>query len=149
VRNNGAVTGARLWRSLGLLLWTIPYVDGALNQLRKPTPRAARGQAIGLPATDQHVQLSGAIMLAATAALLIPRLRQPAAAWLALQTAGLTFIGHRFWEQTEEGPRDQQWLQFTKNLALIGTALYLAAGERPRGISLAAPRARRSGSKTR
>lgn len=113
-------------RQLGLLLWSIPYVDGALNQLRAPAPRAARGRSVGLPATEQHVRLSGAVMLAAIAAVLFSPYRRQAATLLAVQTLGLTFIGHRFWEM-EHGPeREQQWLQFTKNLALIGTGLYLA-----------------------
>jgi uncharacterized membrane protein YphA (DoxX/SURF4 family) len=59
-------------------------------------------------------------------ALLVTRLRRPAAVALAGSLVPTTLAAHSFWAEGEPAVRDQQRIQFVKNLGLLG-GLMLAA----------------------
>jgi len=116
-----------MFKNLALLLYSGMLYVGGWQQAHEPTGRAERARASGIPVEDTFVQASGWAMIAAAAALQIPRLRRVSALLLALQLLPITWVGHRFWEM-EEGPqRAQNRLHFFKNVSMIGGALYIAA----------------------
>ena len=71
------------------------------------------------------VQLGGAVQFTG-GLLLLTGLRRPAALALAATLVPTTLAGHRFWEYRDEAQRQQQQIQFLKNLGLTG-GLLLAA----------------------
>jgi uncharacterized membrane protein YphA (DoxX/SURF4 family) len=117
-----------LVKRIGMLAYSSMLVWGGLDQARHPASKLDPVRKTGLPAIEEVVKASGLSMIAASLALQIGPLRRLAAVVLAIQLAGVTLIGHRYWEH-EEPQRRTQRIQFLKNLSMIGGALYIAADE--------------------
>jgi len=113
-------------------------VDAVLHPEGKADAAAdvapAVGGCMGLP-TDPValVRLNGAVQVAAGALLAIGKHRRLAAVALAVSLVPTTYAGHRFWEETEPTRRQQQRIQFLKNLSILGGLITAAAdtGGRP------------------
>ena len=106
------------------------FVVGGLSQLRRPAAKVATaaplldavGSVVPLPADQATlVRANGAAMLAGGA--LLPRV---ASTLLAGSLVPTTIAGHPFWSETDPARREQQKVQFLKNVGLLG-GLLLAA----------------------
>ena len=116
-----------MFKHLALLLYSGMLYVGGWQQAQKPTGRAERARALGLPVPDELVQASGWAMIMGAAALQVRPLRRAAALSVAAQLLPITWIGHRFWEMEEGAQRMQNQIHFYKNVSMIGSALYIAA----------------------
>jgi putative oxidoreductase len=86
-------------------------------------------EAVGLPQdTRQLVQLNAGVQVAAGVSLALGVFPRVSALALAGSLVPTTAAGHRFWEETEPGPRAQQRIHFLKNVAILGGLLYVVAG---------------------
>lgn len=129
-------SGPTFPQRLGLLIFSAIFASGSWNLVAEPAPRAEQARRLGLPVPNGLVRWTGVVMLAGTAALQVAPLRRLAAALLALQLLLITAVGHRFWEE-EPGPRRKaQQVHFSKNLSLLGAALFIAATPTPRRLIL-------------
>jgi uncharacterized membrane protein YphA (DoxX/SURF4 family) len=115
------------------------FISGGFKALTNPDPLVKAAEPVThrvaptltkvhekLP-TDPRtlVQVNGAVQVAA--GLLLPtRLHRIAALALIGSIIPTTAAGHRFWEVDDPGERQQQKIQFLKNLGLLG-GLILAA----------------------
>ena len=108
-------------------------IDAVLNAAPKvPVAEDVAGRSAaplpGLPEqnTELLIRVNGLVQVAAGALLALGRLPRLAALALAASLVPTTLAGHRFWEQREEGQRQQQQVHFLKNVSMFG-GLLLAA----------------------
>jgi putative oxidoreductase len=114
------------------------FIYGGVDALRDPQSKAKAAddvapmiaEALQLPTTDTVtlVRINGAIQVLAGTMLALGKLRRISAVALAASLVPTTYAGHRFWEEVDHDRRDQQRVQFLKNLAMLG-GLVLAAGD--------------------
>lgn len=111
------------------------FVVGGLSQLRRPAAKVATaaplldavGSVVPLPADQATlVRANGAAMLAGGALLATGRMPRVASTLLAGSLVPTTIAGHPFWSETDPARREQQKVQFLKNVGLLG-GLLLAA----------------------
>jgi putative oxidoreductase len=110
------------------------FVVQGLDQLRHPSapaakvaPFAERVAGLGLPDDPELlVRANGATMVAAGALLATGRIPRLASLALAGTLVPTTYVGHRFWEETDPAAARTQRIGFLKNVSLLG-GLLLAA----------------------
>src|SRR4029453_7178771 len=96
-----------------------------------PGPRTTKAAELGVPLDPEvAVQLNGAAMLAAGAALALGIWPRLAAGVLAGSLVPTTLAGHPYWQEKDPAARRQQRTHFFKNVGLLGGAL-LVLSERP------------------
>lgn len=113
---------------IGRALLSSLFIKEGLDHLQHPDPivRAARGAEV--PEPELAVKINSGVMLGAGALMAVgvmPRLMGTALATSLIPT---TVIGHPFWDK-EGKERQQQQVQFLKNLALFGALLYVTSQE--------------------
>jgi putative oxidoreductase len=79
--------------------------------------------------TVQLVQLNGLAQVVGGALLVLGRLPRLAALLLAGSLVPTTLAAHRFWEEDDPASREQQTVQFFKNVSLLG-GLIIASTDR-------------------
>ncbi len=103
---------------------------GGYSALTQPGGRPEAVSAVlPLPRPDLMVRLNGAAMVAGGAALAVGIKPRLAALGLAASLVPTTYVGHRFWAQTDPGLRRNHTIHFEKNLALVGGLLAYALSE--------------------
>jgi uncharacterized membrane protein YphA (DoxX/SURF4 family) len=115
------------------MLSAVFLVQG-LDQLRHPSaltakvaPFAEQVAPLGLPDDPELlVRANGATMVAAGALFATGRVPRLAALALAATLVPTTYVGHRFWEESDPGAARAQRIGFLKNVGLLG-GLLLAA----------------------
>lgn len=116
-------------------------VDG-IDAVRHPASKVAKAETVtpallsplGLSTdTEKLVRMNGAVQVGAGTLLALGKLPRLAALVLATSLVPTTLAGHRFWEETDTGARQQQRIHFLKNLGLLGGLLSVAidTGGRP------------------
>lgn len=99
------------------------FIMGGWGALSKPGTRPQKVAAAGIPMAEQAVVLNGGLMVVAGILLCLGMMPRVAAASLVGSMVPTTLVGHPFWQE-EAGPgREQQLIQFLKNLGLIGGLL--------------------------
>ncbi|MGH7722620.1 MAG: DoxX family protein [Candidatus Dormibacteria bacterium] len=82
-----------------------------------------------LPQPELLVRLNGAMMVAGGSALALGIKPRLAALELAATLVPTTYVGHRYWEQSDAAARRNQRVHFDKNVSLIGGLLAYALTE--------------------
>lgn len=119
-----------LLRLLARTMLSSIFVLGGYSALTEPGGRAqAVGAVLPLPRPDLMVRLNGAAMVAGGAALALGIKPRLAAIGLAASLAPTTYVGHRFWAQSDPAIRRNHTIHFEKNLALVGGLLTYALTE--------------------
>lgn len=125
----------RLTRRIARPLMAGIFIQGGIDVLRNPGPRAQRvepvlskvGDAVPLPDdTESLVKLNAAVHVVAGSLLALGKLPRVSAAALAASLVPTTAAGHRFWEEESAQSRAMQRTHFLKNLAMLG-GLIIAA----------------------
>ena len=107
------------------------FVVQGLEQLRHPAalkakvaPFAEQVAPLGLPNDPELlVRANGATMVGGGALLATGHLPRVAALALVGSLVPTTYVGHRFWEESDPATRTTQRIGFLKNLGLIGGLL--------------------------
>lgn len=119
------------------------FIDGGLDQVRNPEPKARRADPVAppiaakIPGLPQDpvtlVRINGATMVGAGTLLALGKLPRLSALVLAATLVPTTAAGHRFWEAEDERSRIQARSHFLKNLGMLGGLLLAATdtGGRP------------------
>ena len=111
------------------------FIQGGIDVLRNPGPRAQRAEpvttklaeALPLPDdTETLVKLNAAVHIGAGTLLALGKLPRLSATALALSLVPTTAAGHRFWEEESPQSKAMQRTHFLKNLAILG-GLIIAA----------------------
>ena len=133
------------------------FINGGLDQLRRPAGNAAHGGPVipalaglsvgpvTLPSEPEGlVKLNGAIMTGAGSLLAIGRFPRLAALVLAGSIVPTTLTGHRFWERSDPDERRHDLHEVLKNAGLLGGLLIASVDTAGKpGLSWRAKRAAR------
>ena len=103
------------------------FIYGGWGAMSKPGERPKMVAAAGIPRPEQAVVFNGALMVLAGLLLCLGIAPRIAAGLLVGSMVPTTLVGHPFWKE-EPGPgREQQLIQFLKNLGLIGGLLMVVS----------------------
>ena len=132
-------------RRLGQALLAWVFIQGGVDTLRNPQPRAAAAQATldkltQLPMMRKDpvllVRANAASHVAGGVLLAVGVLPRAAALALAASLVPTTIGGHPYWRETDPATRVTHRIHFNKNLAMLGGLLAVAsdptAGGAPR-----------------
>ena len=119
-----------MFRLLSQLLLAGIFIKGGADAFLEPGGRPDKVAEAGLPNPRVAVELNGAAMVVGGAMLALNIAPRLAAAALIGSLVPTTIVGHAFWKEEQEGARNAQFLQFLKNLGLIGGLLLLLTQKR-------------------
>lgn len=113
------------------------FVVGGIDSLTNPASKAAAagdvteplGEAIpAIRDTDEEtlVRINGAAQVVGGSLLAIGKMPRLASTVLAATLVPTTMAAHRFWEESDDGVRANQQIQFFKNVSMLG-GLMIAA----------------------
>lgn len=114
-------------RKLARPLLASMFVTGGLDTLRNPGKRPELVAKAGLQDPEKLVRINGATQLVGGLALATGRLPRLSALALAGSLVPTTYIGHAFWSEGDKAAKQQQQIQFFKNLSMLGGLLLAAA----------------------
>jgi len=121
---------------LGRMIFGGFFVYSGINHLQNSERMAQYAGAKGVPAPQQAVRATGAMLLAGGLSIIAGlKPRQG----LGLITAFLVPVSlqmHRFWEKQDPQQRQTEMIQFMKNMALAGALLMLLLLPQPWPMSL-------------
>jgi uncharacterized membrane protein YphA (DoxX/SURF4 family) len=101
------------------------FLKGGADAFVEPGGRVHGVAQAGLPNPRVAVELNGAAMVVGGAMLAFNIAPGLAAAALIGSLVPTTLVGHPFWKEEQEAARNAQYIQFLKNLGLIGGLLLL------------------------
>jgi uncharacterized membrane protein YphA (DoxX/SURF4 family) len=126
-----------LIRRIARPLLASTFISGGYHTLRHPEPVAPAAEPVAVPLAqripklpadpEQLVRINGAVQVGAGVLLALGRFPRFAALALAGSLVPTTLAGHRYWEEKDPEVREQQRIQFLKNLSLLGGLLVTAA----------------------
>jgi putative oxidoreductase len=112
--------------TIGRALFGGVLAFNAIDNLRDIEGMAAYADAKGVPAADRLVPLSSAMLLFGGVATAFGRVPRLAGGAIAAFLVGVTPTMHDFWNQDDD-QREAEVIQFLKNTALLGGALFFLA----------------------
>ena len=95
----------------------------------------------GVPAPEQTVQATGALLLAGGISVMTGFKPRQGLSVLIAFLVPVTLQMHRFWEETDAQKRQGEMVHFMKNMALVGAALAMMQIDEPWPASIDAARA--------
>lgn len=116
------------------------FLYNGINHLKNSGALAQYAGAKGVPAAEQAVQATGAMLIGGGLSVIAGvKPRQGLAAIVAFLVP-VTLQIHRFWEEQDPQARQAEMINFSKNVALVGAALTMMAIDEPWPASIDAPR---------
>jgi putative oxidoreductase len=107
------------------------FAYSGINHLQHAESMGQYAATKGVPAPEQAVQATGALLLAGGISVMAgfkPRLGLAA---LIAFLVPVTFQMHRFWQEADPQKRQNDMVQFMKNTALVGAALAMMQIDEP------------------
>ena len=112
------------------------FVYNGINHFKSKQAMAGYSAAKGLPQPELAVTSSGALMIAAGASLILGYKPKFGAFAIAAFLASASPLFHDFWNASDPQAKQNEMINFSKNLALLGAALALAGVKEPWPLSL-------------
>lgn len=120
---------------LGRMLFGGFFLYNAINHFQNREMLAGYAKSKGVGAPEVAVIGSGAMLLAGSLSLLTGIRPKIGASLIAAFLLGVSVRMHAFWEEEDPQQRLTEMVNFTKNLGLVGGALFAAAQPEPWPIS--------------
>jgi uncharacterized membrane protein YphA (DoxX/SURF4 family) len=117
------------------------FAYSGLNHLKNSEGMAQYAGAKGVPAPQQAVQATGAMLLAGGLSIIAGLKPRQGLALIVAFLVPVSLRMHRFWEEQDPQKRQMEMIQFMKNMALLGAALALMELKEPWPASVDAARA--------
>lgn len=114
-----------MFRVLSRWLLAGIFIKGGADAFLEPGGRVKRVDEAGLSNPRVAVELNGAAMVVGGVMLALNIAPGLAAAALIGSLVPTTVVGHAFWKEENEAARNAQYIQFLKNLGLLGGLLLL------------------------
>lgn len=130
---------------LGRLIVGGFFIYNGVNHLKQRQALSQYAAAKKIPLADIAVPASGVALLVGGASILLGAKPKVGAATLAAFLATVSPLMHRFWEESDPQQRQNEMVHFTKNLALLGSALVWMGMDEPWPVSV--PMQRTSGAR--
>ena len=123
--------------AIGRVIFGGYFLYSGINHFLNRSTMAQYARAKNVPAADAAVIGSGALIVLGGLSLLTGTRPKVGASLIAAFLISVTPQMHAFWKMEDEGQRMQEFVNFTKNLALIGGAALAAAIPEPWPASIA------------
>lgn len=116
---------------LGRLIFGGFFIYNGINHFRMTAPMAQYAGAKGVPAPELGVTASGAALIVGGTSVVLGV--KPKLGTLALIAflAGVSPVMHDFWKHEDANQRQQEMINFMKNVAMLGAALALMGVDEP------------------
>ena len=116
---------------IGRLLFAGFFITNGINHLQKRKELAEYARAKGVPSPELAVTLSAVPLLAGGASLLLGVKPKLGAFAVLGFLAGVSPVMHNFWRDEDPETRNNNMINFMKNMALAGGALALMGVDEP------------------
>ncbi len=116
---------------IGRLLFGGFFLYSGINHFKELKGMSQYAQAKNVPQPDIAVAASGAALIVGGASLLLGVKPKVGAATIVGFLAGVSPVMHNFWKQQDPEKRQNEMIQFSKNMALMGGALALMSVKEP------------------
>ena len=120
---------------LGRAIFGGYFLYSGINHFLQKQNLSGYAEAKGIPAADLAVQASGAMMILGGLSLLTGYKPKVGSALITAFLAGVTPSMHRFWSEDNPQQRQNEMINFMKNVALIGGAMLAASRPEPWPVS--------------
>lgn len=117
---------------LGRMIFGGYFVYAGIHHMQETQSMAQYAGAKGVPAPELAVKATGIALIAGGTSVLLGLKRQWGAAAIASFLAGVSPVMHDFWKQQDPQQRQNDMVNFGKNMALLGASLALMGVEKPR-----------------
>jgi uncharacterized membrane protein YphA (DoxX/SURF4 family) len=117
------------------------FAYSGINHLQQAESMGQYAAAKGVPAAEQAVQVTGALLLAGGLSVMTGYKPRQGLAALVMFLVPVTLQMHRFWEEEDAQKRQAEMAHFMKNAALLGAALAMMHIPEPWPASIDAARA--------
>ena len=121
---------------IGRLLFGGFFLHAGINHFKELKGMAQYAKAKGVPVPEVAVAASGAALAIGGASLLLGIKPKVGAAAVTGFLAGVSPVMHDFWKQQDPEKRQNEMIQFSKNIALMGSALALMSVKEPWPVSV-------------
>jgi putative oxidoreductase len=112
---------------IGRILFSALFLGSALGHLTQTEAMAGYAGAKGVPQPKLAVLASGVLMAAGALLVLLGVWLDLGALLLVVFLVPTALLMHRFWQETDPATRQNEMVQFQKDLALAGAALLILA----------------------
>lgn len=116
---------------IGRLLFGGFFLYNGVNHFKELKGMSQYAQAKNVPQPNVAVAASGAALIAGGASLLLGIKPTVGAAAIVGFLAGVSPVMHSFWKEQDPEKRQNEMIQFSKNMALMGGALALMSVKEP------------------
>ncbi|MGH9557863.1 MAG: DoxX family protein [Bryobacteraceae bacterium] len=116
---------------IGRVMFGGYFLYSGINHFLHKSDLSQYAGAKSVPVPDLVVCATGAALIAGGASILLGVKPKLGAAAIVGFLAGVSPVMHNFWSEEDPNQRQNDMINFTKNLALAGSALALAAVEEP------------------
>ena len=99
------------------------FIVNGVNHLLKGSSMVGYAVSKKIPMPQAMIIISGLLILLGGLGILVGFMVPFAVLFIEIFLVVVTFTMHDFWMQKDAGMRQMEYIQFTKNLALIGGAL--------------------------
>jgi putative oxidoreductase len=116
---------------LGRLIFGGYFLYAGINHFKEEKTMTEYAAAKNVPVPNLAVKVSGAALVVGGASILLGIKPKWGAATIIGFLAGVSPIMHNFWQMEDAQQRQNDMINFTKNIALAGAGLALASVEEP------------------
>lgn len=121
---------------IGRLLFGGFFLYNGINHLKERKSLGQYAEAKNVPMAEAVVASTGVVLIAGGASILLGVKPKLGTAVIAGFLAGVSPIMHNFWSVQEPGQRLNEMINFSKNMALLGSALTLMGVDEPWPVSV-------------
>jgi uncharacterized membrane protein YphA (DoxX/SURF4 family) len=117
---------------LGRMIFGGFFLYNGINHLRETESMAQYAAAKGVPQPDLMVKATGVALIAGGTSIVLGVKPKWGALTIAGFLAGVSPVMHDFWRKEDPGQRQNELINFGKNVALLGAALELTGSHHSR-----------------
>jgi uncharacterized membrane protein YphA (DoxX/SURF4 family) len=121
---------------IGRLMFGGFFLYNGINHLKERKSLAQYAEGKNVPIADAAVAATGVVLIAGGASILLGIKPKLGTAAIAGFLAGVSHVMHDFWRINEPNQRMNEMINFSKNMALLGSALALMGVDEPWPISV-------------
>jgi putative oxidoreductase len=121
---------------IGRLVFGGFFLYNGINHLKERKQLAQYAESKSVPMAEAVVAATGVALIAGGASILLGVKPKLGTAAIAGFLAGVSPVMHNFWSVQEPGQRMNEMINFSKNMALLGSALALMGVDEPWPVSV-------------
>jgi putative oxidoreductase len=112
---------------IGRILFVVLFLMSGVGHLTATNMMAGYAQSKGVPSPRPAVIVSGVLLIVAAIMVLLGLWIDLGALLLLVFLVPTALLMHAFWKESDPGVRQMEQIQFMKDMALAGAALFLFA----------------------